>query len=260
MAFVLKLLLKLIFFSNGEIMTKNKYHFPAYRLLAVAAVIAAGATLSSCGTTTYSTPTWASGVSDNTVPYYYFPDYNMYYDAGAGQYYYLNNGSWMTSGEEPYPGVDLNNAYMVELDRNVQRPWMNNDYYARNYPPHERQQYEQVVRDHNIIPNVPQDHTIVPRAYNENTDQMIFEERAQQQQQQERQQQQQQQQERQQQQQQQERQQQQQARGAQQGGRPGVRPQPPQRVAVHQVPMRVIAPNMPTQARGYRYGGNPKGH
>ncbi|HET6402341.1 MAG TPA: hypothetical protein VFH95_13220 [Candidatus Kapabacteria bacterium] len=248
-------------------MTKNKYHLPAFGMFATLTIIGLSALASSCATTpaSYSTPGWAAGVSDGTVPYYYFPDYDMYYDAGAGQYYYLNNGAWVTSAVVPYGGVDLNDAYMVELDRNVQRPWMNNDYYARNYPPHERQQYEQVVRDHNIIPNVPQNHTVVPRAYNENTDQMIFEERAQQQQQRQQQQQQQQRQQQQQQQQQQQeqqrqqQQQQQQARGAQQSGRPGVRPQPPQRVAVHQVPMRTIAPNMPAQARGYRWGGAAKG-
>lgn len=226
-------------------MTKTKYHLPAFGMLATLAVIGLTALASSCVSTpaTYSTPGWAAGVSDGTVPYYYFPDYDMYYDAGAGQYYYLNNGAWVTSGVVPYQGVDLNDAYMVELDRNVRRPWENNDYYARNYPPHERQQYEQVVRDHNIIPNVPQNHTIVPRAYDENTDRMMFEERAQQEQaaQQERAQQ----------------ERAQQERVAQQGARPYAQPQ--QRVAVHQVPMRTIAPNMPAQARGYRWGGDAKG-
>lgn len=208
-------------------MTKNKYHFTTSRLLLCAVIIGLAALASSCGptTATYSTPGWATGISDGTAPYYYFPDYGMYYYATAQQYYYPSNGEWVTSAIVPYPGVDLNDAYVVELNRGTQRPWENHNYYARNYPPHEREQYQQVVRDHNIIPDVPQNHMIVPRAYDENTDRMTFEERAQ-------------------------------TRPAQQGAR--VQPQQ-QRVAVHQVPMQTIAPNMPAQARGYRYGGNPKG-
>lgn len=209
-------------------MTKIGYHSLLSRIMIAFAVIGLAATLNSCATTpaTYSSPAWAEGVSDGTVPYYYFPDYSMYYDAAGGQYYYPSNGSWVTSAVVPYPGVNLSDAYVVALDRNAQRPWENHDYYARNYPPHEREQYQQVVQQHNIIPNVPQGHVIVPRGYDENTDRMTFEERAEQ------------------------------ARAAQQGARPVPQHQ---RVAVHQVPMQTIAPNMPAQARGYRWGGAQKG-
>ena len=222
-------------------MTKIGYHSLLSRMLIAFAVIGLAATLNSCATTpaTYSNPAWAQGVSDG-APYYYFPDYSMYYDAAGGQYYYQNNGAWIASGAEPYPGVDLNDSYVVALDRNVQRPWQNHDYYARNYPPHEREQYQQVVQQHNLIPNVPQGHAIVPRGYDENTDRVTFEERAQQQQQQGQQQ-----------------QQRQQQQGQQQQGQQQQQRQ--QRVAVHQVPMQTIAPNMPAQARGYRWGGNQKG-
>jgi hypothetical protein len=206
-------------------MTKNKYYFPISRFLGTLAIIGLAALASSCGptTATYTTPDWATGISDGTAPYYYFPDYGMYYDATAQQYYYPSNGAWVSSAVVPYQGVNLNDAYVVELNRGTQRPWENHDYYARNYPPHEREQYEQVVRSHNIIPNVPQNHVIVPRAYDENTNRMTFEERE--------------------------------ARPAQ----PGARVQSQQRIAVHQVPMQTIAPNMPAQARGYRWGGAAKG-
>ena len=199
-------------------------HLPATRFLLFAIVFAIAGILSSCGTTTYSTPYWATGYSDGVSPYYYFPDYDMYYDAASGQYYYLNNGAWLSSAVIPYPGVDLNNAYAIELNRNINRPWEDNEFYERNYPAHEEREYSRIVRDHNLIPNVPQNNVIVPRAYNENTNRMIFEERRE-------------------------------AAHAQ----PGIRPAPGPRATMHQVPMRSIAPNMPAQARQYRYGGDEKG-
>jgi|GEM_PF-2041531 len=222
MASVLEILFQIHHFFKGEFMTKIGYHSPLSRLLGILAVVGLAALANSCGTTpaTYSSPAWADGISDGAAPYYYFPDYGMYYDATGEQYYYRNNGAWASSAVVPYPGVDLNNAYVVELNRNTQRPWENHDYYARNYPPHEREEYQRVVQSHNIIPNVPQNHAIVPRAYSENTDRMIFEERE------------------------------------QRAARQGV---PPQRVTVHQVPMRTIAPNMPPETRPYRYGGDSHG-
>lgn len=189
--------------------------------VAVFTMLAIAAFLNSCGTTTstYSTPTWATGISDGTNPYYYFPDYNMYYDAGSGQYYYLNNGAWLSSEAVPYPNVDLNRSYVVELNRGTTRPWMNDDFYRRNYPAHEQEEYTRIAREQNLVPRIPQDHVVMPRAYNENTQRMIFEERQQ----------------------------------ARENEGPGTR------IATHEVPMRQISPNMPAQARQYRYGGDERG-
>ncbi len=205
-------------------------HRGYYRLIrfgAVLAILGMTSLLNSCGTTaTYSTPAWAAGISDGNAPYYYFPDYDMYYDASAGQYYYLNNGAWLSSAAVPYPGVDLNRSYVVELQRGTQRPWTDNDFYRRNYPEHEQEEYTRIARDHNLVPNPQQNHEIVPRAYDENSQRMIFEER--------------------------------QAAQAQAQAHAGARPAPGPRVT-HQVPMQSIAPNMPAQSRSYRYGGNAKG-
>lgn len=207
-------------------MSKPGY-YRAIRIVAIFAILGIAAIVNSCGTsTTYSTPTWASGISDGASPYYYFPDYDMYYDATGGQYYYLNNGSWLSSGAVPYPGVDLNNAYVVELNRGTQRPWSDNDFYQRNYPAHAQEEYSRIAREQNLVPNVQQDHMIVPRAYNENTQRMIFEERRQAE------------------------------ANAQAQAQERTAPAPRVR---HEVPMQSIAPNMPAQARQYRYGGDNKG-
>ncbi len=180
--------------------------------------------LSACGSSqqTASTPYWAPVYSDAaSVPYYYFPDYGMYYDARSGQYYYQNNGAWVSSATVPY-GVDLDNSYVVMLDRNSREPWENHAYYQRNYPAWAEQHYDQIARDQRLITNVPYGHTVVPRAYNENDGHVIFEEREH-------------------------------ARD-QAGNRPAWA-----RVGTREVPMSQIAPNMPREAREYKYGGAERG-
>ena len=90
-------------------MTKIGYHSPLSRLLGILAVVGLAALANSCGTTpaTYSSPAWADGISDGAAPYYYFPDYGMYYDATGQQYYYRNNGAWASSaGTAPASRVE----------------------------------------------------------------------------------------------------------------------------------------------------------
>ncbi|HWF45115.1 MAG TPA: hypothetical protein VG537_10780 [Candidatus Kapabacteria bacterium] len=170
---------------------------------------------------TYTAPGWAPAYSDiNTVPYYYFPDYGVYYDATAQQYYYPQNGAWASNREVPdrLRGVDLDHSYVVALDRNASKPWLNHSYYSQNYPPHHYDQYNNIVQQNRAIPNVAPNHEVVPRAYNENNDHVLFEER--------------------------------------QRAAAGTAPGP--RVATHEVPMQTISPNMPAQARQYRYGGGTR--
>lgn len=138
--------------------------------------------LSSCGapavTSNYTAPSWAPEYSDaSSVPYYYFPDYDMYYDVGSGQYYYLNNGTWVSSGIVPYPGVDIGSTYTVLLGSGTTRPWDRDDYYRRNYPAHAHETYSTIVNNNRIISNVPDGHMVMPRAFNENTNRISFEER-----------------------------------------------------------------------------------
>ncbi len=198
---------------------KTFYKLFAIRIIATAAMIGLIGYLNGCASSpaTYSAPEWAPATADAaSVPYYYFPDYGMYYDAAAGQYYYLNNGAWLSSATVPYSGVDLNNSYVVMLNRNTRQPWLNHEYYERNYPAHAHEQYEQIVRNNNAIPGVAPQNRIVTRAYNENNDHVIFEERS-------------------------------------HANQPGTR------VATHEIPMQTIAPNMPPQARQYKYGGANRG-
>ncbi|MDP4198185.1 MAG: hypothetical protein Q8922_02005 [Bacteroidota bacterium] len=180
----------------------------------------AACTLIACGTsqTASTPPSWAPLYTDGAyAPYYYFPDYGIYYDAAAQQYYYLNNGSYVPNPAPPY-NVDLDHSYVVMLNRNTSRPWMNHEYYERNYPAHAYDRYGQIVTQNRIIQTVPPDHVITPRAYNENNDRVLFEERDRA------------------------------AANAREA-----------RVATHEVPMRTIAPNMPPEARNYKYGGAQKG-
>ena len=169
--------------------------------------------------TTYTPPAWAppyNNIAD--VPYYYFPDYDMYYDVGAQQYWYLNGGAWVASAGLParYHDVDLNRSYVVMLNKNTSKPWTNHTYYTQNYPPHAYDHYTNIVTTNRAIGNVPPEHEIVPRAYNENNDRVIFAEHP---------------------------------RNASTATAP---------IAHHEVPMRSIAPSMPPESRPYNYGSGYK--
>ena len=206
--------------KQSELETTRYAHWTLW-VLAVILILAASF-LQSCGSseTSYTPPEWAPASADaSSVPYYYFPDYGMYYDVGAQQYYYQNNGAWAASRVLPY-NMDLDNSYTVTLDHNSSKPWLNHDYYARNYPAHAHEQYGNIVEQNMAIQNVPPTHVLTPRAYNENNNHILFDERAR-------------------------------ARAAQ--GQPGAR------IATHEVPMQSIAPHMPSDARQYRYGGAAKG-
>ncbi|HEY3876609.1 MAG TPA: hypothetical protein VGM92_14125 [Candidatus Kapabacteria bacterium] len=162
----------------------KKFHpYLSIRCLAILAGIALSFAFNSCGapaiSASYTAPDWAPAYSDaSSVPYYYFPDYDMYYDVGAGQYYYLNNGAWAASAAVPYSGVDLGSSYTVLLGRGTTHPWDRDDYYRRNYPAHAHEQYGPIVTNNHVITNVPDGHVVMPRAFNENTNRVTFDERA----------------------------------------------------------------------------------
>src|ERR1700733_15722482 len=86
----------------------------------------------------YTPPFWAPPYDNvSTVRYYYIPDCDMYYDVWDRQYYYGNGGPWIATADQPPScGVDLSSAYVVLINRGVDRPWLNHDFYVRNYPPH----------------------------------------------------------------------------------------------------------------------------
>ena len=154
----------------------------------------------------------------DNVPYYYFPDYRSYYAATTGQYYYPSNGEYI-SNLTPPSNIDLNRSYVVLLDRNANKPWLNHEYYERNYPARAEEQYGNIVRDRHLIDGMSDNHMVVPRAYDENTNNVLLEERTE----------------------------------------GDLEHQRGRRVAVHEVPMGTISPGMPATARQYRYGGDQRG-
>jgi hypothetical protein len=89
---------------------------------------------------TYVPPPWAPPYDNvSTVRYYYLPDYDMYYDVWDGLFWYIGpDGTWISSVGPPpqYAGVDLSGAFVVLIDRNISRPWLNESYYRANYPAH----------------------------------------------------------------------------------------------------------------------------
>ena len=137
------------------------------------------------GTTTYSSvitpPSWAPSSENLTnVRYYYLPDCGSYYDASTQQFYSQSNGAWISTSSVPpsCTGIDLSNAYTVLLNSTVSQPWLNNSFYQTNYPVHSYDQYGNIVLSNNLISDLPIGYAVAPRGFNENTNSVIFLERA----------------------------------------------------------------------------------
>ncbi len=191
----------------------------------------------------YVPPDWAPPYdNESSIRYYYLPDYDMYYDVWERQYFYLDGGQWVASYELPpmWAGISLATAFIVLIDRDVDRPWFQHDYYVRNYPRHGYDHYRDIVVRNRIITNMRPGHELVPRAYNERNRRVTFMQHP--------------------------------IPGAPQDNReigrtPGEQrggqtppPRPPAvnggyHQQVHEVPMKSIAPSMPPESRKFNYGG-----
>ncbi len=146
--------------------------------------------LSSCSSTPYKTtstgstyssyftaPGWAPAISGiNSVRYYYMPDCDAYYDASTQQFTYMSNGTWVSSSSTPANCAtsDLNSSYVVLLDRKATTPWLNASYYRSNYPIHSYDQYGNIVLNNHLISDLPSNYTIMTRAFDENTNSIVF--------------------------------------------------------------------------------------
>jgi hypothetical protein len=125
----------------------------------------------------YVPPPWAPPYDNvSAVRYYYLPDYDCYYDVWGGDFWYNGPGGWVSSvGPPPQcAGADLNGAFVVLIDRNIDRPWMNHDYYRDNYPAHGYDQYKDIVVKNRVVTNTEPGHELVPRAFNENNNRVTF--------------------------------------------------------------------------------------
>jgi hypothetical protein len=140
-------------------------------------------------TTPYSTPTYGSTTSSIVVPawaptyadltgvrYYYLPDCDVYYDAQTQQFMSMSNGAWVGSSVTPTScsNLDLNNAFVVMLNSNVTTPWLDNSFYQTNYPANSYAPYSNIVTSHAILTDIPSGYMVVPRAFNENSNRVIF--------------------------------------------------------------------------------------
>ena len=125
----------------------------------------------------YVPPYWAPPYDNvSTIRYYYLPDCDIYYDVWDHEFWYFDGAVWIESLDEPAICVDipLSSAYIVLIDRHVERPWLRHEFYVRNYPRHGYDRYRDIVVKNRIITNLRPNHELVPRAYNENTGRVTF--------------------------------------------------------------------------------------
>lgn len=94
------------------------------------------------------------------APYYYFPDFNIYYDVNRALFYYLDHGRWRSAHRlPPYAGPrDLYKFYKVVLD--VRDPWLYNRSHRSKYRKYRGIHTQPVLRDapgykHNPRPAAP---------------------------------------------------------------------------------------------------------
>ncbi len=189
----------------------------------------------------YVPPPWAPPYDNvSAVRYYYLPDYEAYYDVWDGDWWYMGDGGWVSSVGPPsaFAGVDLNGAFVVLIDRDIDRPWQHHDYYRDNYPTHGYDQYKDIVVRNRIVTNTEPGHELVPRAFNENNNRVTFMQRPT-------------------------------MHTPPEPPPGGVRPPPPGQPpvpvpvrapatyhhVVHEVPMHSITPSMPAESQNRNYGG-----
>ena len=83
--------------------------------------------------------------------YHYYPRAEVYYDPGARLYFYLDRGKWRQERRLP-PHIHLDDDHGVELDLDVDRPYLRHKDTIKQYPPgkykkkkhkeHERERWE----------------------------------------------------------------------------------------------------------------------
>lgn len=94
------------------------------------------------------------------APYYYFPDFNIYYDVNRALFYYHSHGRWVSAHKLP-PDVgphDFYKFYKVVLD--VRDPWLYNRAHRSKYRKYRGIHTQPVLRDapgykHNPRPAAP---------------------------------------------------------------------------------------------------------
>ena len=126
---------------------------------------------------TYLPPPWAPPYDNvSQIRYYYFPDYEMFYDVWDGVFCYQSGAVWICSATLPqmYATVNLYGTFIVLVHRNLTHPWDHYNYFRHNYPRHCYEQYGPIVERNRIVPNIPRERRLVPRAFNENTNRVTF--------------------------------------------------------------------------------------
>lgn len=114
-------------------------------------------------------PNWAPVYDDvEEVHYYYLPDIEVYYDVWRHEYVYLNHGNWIYSAHMPahYSHYNVNDGFVVVLNRKVYEPWRQHRNYASEYP---RYYYQTRYNNNNDRNNNSR-----MRGFNENAKTVIY--------------------------------------------------------------------------------------
>ncbi len=114
-------------------------------------------------------PNWAPAYDNvEEVHYYYLPDIEVYYDVWRNEYVYQNQGNWVYSAYMPsnYSNYNVNDGFVVVLNRNAYEPWRQHRTYASEYP---RYYYQTRYNNNNDRSNNGR-----MRGFNENAKTVIY--------------------------------------------------------------------------------------
>jgi hypothetical protein len=66
--------------------------------------------------------------------YLYYPEVQVYWDFSRGLYFYFDKGRWVAAASLP-PSIVAANKFSVELEMDVDRPYLFHNDVIKRYPP-----------------------------------------------------------------------------------------------------------------------------
>ncbi len=115
-------------------------------------IFSAGAQVRVNAANTASQPLWGPA-GYHYAAYYYFPEINVYYETGSGNFIFFNRGQWIPASKLPdrFGKPDLFAMHKVVL--NERNPYLNNTQHLKKYPANYKYGRQDLIRDQKYTEN-----------------------------------------------------------------------------------------------------------